>query len=219
MRSYLSTHDLPQVIPIFPLDGAILLPGGDLPLRIFEPRYLNMIDDAMADNRVIGMIQTRAGGDSARPRLSNVGCVGRITSYAETSEGTYLITLTGVCRFTPVEELQIKAPYRQVRARYDLFAGDLDRDAPEPPNLDRPRFAAALKRYLNRRELDIDWESVEDAPVETLITSLAMGLPFEPAEKQALLEAPNGLEGRFDVLTALLEIDSLDADDEPRALQ
>jgi Lon protease-like protein len=219
MRSYLSTQDLPQVIPVFPLDGAILLPGGELPLRIFEPRYLNMIDDAMADNRVIGMIQTKAGGDATRPRLSDVGCVGRITSYAETSEGTYLITLTGVCRFEPVEELPIRSPYRQVRARYDRFAGDLDRDGPEPERLDRKRFAAALKRYLNRRELDIDWESVEDAPVETLVTSLSMGLPFEPAEKQALLEAPDGLSGRFDVLTALLEIDSSEGDDEPRALQ
>ena len=218
MRSYLSINDLPQVIPIFPLDGAILLPGGELPLRIFEPRYLNMIDDSMADNRVIGMIQTKAGGDPAHPRLSDVGTVGRITSYAETSEGTYLITLTGVCRFKPVEELQIRAPYRQVRARYDAFAADLDRDAPEPAHLDRDRFAAALKRYLNRRELDIDWDSVAEAPVQALMNSLSMGLPFEPAEKQALLEAPD-LAGRFDVLTALLEIDASDADDEPRALQ
>src|ERR1044071_9648120 len=101
MRSYLTTDDLPQVIPVFPLDGAILLPGGELPLRIFEPRYLNMIDDAMAEDRVIGMIQTRVGGDAARPRLADVGCVGRITSYDETSEATYLVTLTGVCRFRP----------------------------------------------------------------------------------------------------------------------
>jgi len=218
MRAYLRTADLPQVIPVFPLDGAILLPGGELPLRIFEPRYLNMIDDAMAENRVIGMIQTKLGGDIARPRLADVGCVGRITSYAETSEGTYLVTLTGVCRFRPMEELQIKSPYRQVRARYDAFDEDLDRDAPEPADADRQRFASALKRYLNRRELDIDWESVSDAPVEALVTSLAMGLPFHPAEKQALLEAAD-LHQRFEALVALLEIDAMDADDEPRPLQ
>lgn len=218
MRAYLRAADLPQIIPVFPLDGAILLPGGELPLRIFEPRYLNMIDDAMAENRVIGMIQTRVGGDIARPRLADVGCAGRITSYAETSEGTYLITLTGVCRFKPALELTVNAPYRQVRARYDDFADDLDRETPEPAEPDRTRFATALKRYLNRRELDIDWDSVRDAPAEALVTSLAMGLPFDPAEKQALIEAP-GPARRFEVLVALLEIDAMDADDEPRPLQ
>lgn len=218
MRAYLRAADLPQIIPVFPLDGAILLPGGELPLRIFEPRYLNMIDDAMAENRVIGMIQTRVGGDIARPRLADVGCAGRITSYAETSEGTYLITLTGVCRFKPALELTVNAPYRQVRARYDDFADDLDRETPEPAEPDRMRFATALKRYLNRRELDIDWDSVRDAPAEALVTSLAMGLPFDPAEKQALIEAP-GPTRRFEVLVALLEIDAMDADDEPRPLQ
>jgi len=217
MRAYLRTADLPQVIPIFPLDGAILLPGGELPLRIFEPRYLNMIDDAMAEHRVIGMIQTKGGGGQL-PRLVGVGCAGRITSYAETSEGTYLITLTGVCRFRPMEELPIKTPYRQVRARFDEFEADLDRDGPEPPNADRDRFGTALKTYLARRELDIDWESVAQAPVEALVTSLAMGLPFSPPEKQALIEAGD-LGARFDTLTALLEIDAMDGDDEPRPLQ
>ena len=220
MAPYRRAADLPQVIPVFPLDGAILLPGGELPLRIFEPRYLNMVDDAMSGDRIIGMIQTRAGGDRERPALAPVGCAGRITSYAETSDGRYLITLTGVCRFEAGEELTIATPYRQVRASYDRFEGDLARDeATEAPEAARTRFAHALKRYLNRRELDIDWDTAAQAPLEALINSLAMGLPFEPAEKQALLEAPD-LAARFDTLTTLLEIDAMeDGDDAGHSLQ
>jgi Lon protease-like protein len=220
MPAYRRTADLPQMIPVFPLDGALLLPGGDLPLQIFEPRYLNMIDDVMAGDRIIGMIQTRAGGDRERPKLTDVGCVGRVTSYAETSDGRYLITLTGVCRFDAGEELSIATPYRQLRARYDRFEADLAEDeARQAPQAARERFARALKRYLNRRELDIDWETAQSAPLEALVNSLAMGLPFEPAEKQALLEAPD-LAGRFETLSTLLEIDGVDdGDDEGRSLQ
>ncbi|WP_411286906.1 LON peptidase substrate-binding domain-containing protein [Phenylobacterium sp.] len=220
MPGYRRTVDLPQVIAVFPLDGALLLPGGDLPLQVFEPRYLNMIDDVMAADRIVGMIQTRAGGDRKRPRLASVGCAGRITSYAETSDGRYLVTLTGVCRFEAGEELAIRTPYRQLRARYDRFEEDLDRDeAAEAEEEARGRFARALKRYLNRRELDIDWETANTAPLEALVNSLSMGLPFGPAEKQALLEA-EGLTGRFDALTTLLEIDSMDdGDDAPHVVQ
>jgi Lon protease-like protein len=220
MPGYLHAADLPQLIPVFPLDGALLLPGGELPLQIFEPRYLNMIDDVMAGERVIGMIQTRAGGTRSQPRLAAVGCLGRVTNYAETSDGRYLITLTGVCRFDVGDELVLQTPYRQVRARYDRFAGDLNREEEAAASEDaRNRFAKALKRYLNARELDIDWETANTAPLEALVNSLAMGLPFEPAEKQALLEA-EGLEGRFDALTALLEIDALEeGDDEGHGLQ
>ncbi|MDO9430684.1 MAG: LON peptidase substrate-binding domain-containing protein [Pseudomonadota bacterium] len=211
--------DLPQVIPVFPLDGALLLPTGDLPLQIFEPRYLNMIDDVMAGDRMIGMVQTRSGGDRMRPNLASVGCCGRITSFSETSDGRYLIGLTGVCRFLVGEELSIATPYRQVRADFLPFADDLSVEAAEIPTFDRRRFAGALKRYLNRRELDIDWETAESAPLESLITSLSMGLPFEPAEKQALLEAPT-IADRCDTLTALLEIDSLEGDDDaPHSIQ
>jgi len=220
MSAYRRTADLPQLIPVFPLDGAMLLPGGDLPLQIFEPRYLNMIDDVMAGDRIVGMIQTRPGGDRERPKLAEVGCAGRVTSYAETSDGRYLITLTGVCRFDAGEELFAHTPYRQLRARYDRFETDLkDQSTAPAPEAARARFARALKRYLNRRELDIDWETAHSAPLEALVTSLAMGLPFEPAEKQALLEAPT-LSGRFETLSTLLEIDGVDdGDDEGRALQ
>ena len=219
MAAYRRIADLPQMLPVFPLDGALVLPGGDLPLQIFEPRYLNMIDDVMAGDRVLGMIQTRAGGDRERPRLTAVGCAGRITSYAETSDGRYLITLTGVCRFEAGEELTFNTPYRQIRARYDRFEADLaEGETPLAPAGARKRFAQALKRYLNRRELDIDWETAQTAPLEALVNSLSMGMPFEPAEKQALLEAPT-LAGRFETLATLLEIDGEDGDDGGRALQ
>lgn len=220
MAGYRRIADLPQVIPVFPLDGALLLPGGELPLQIFEPRYLNMVDDAMAGDRMLGMIQTKPGGDRARPNLADVGCAGRITAYAETSDGRYLITLTGVCRFDAGDELNLRTPYRQVRARYDRFEGDLAEDeGTEAEEGARGRFATALKRYLNLRDLDIDWETANAAPLEALVNSLAMGLPFDAAEKQALLEAPD-LTGRFETLTALLEIDALeDGDDEGHSLQ
>ena len=212
MPGYRRAADLPQIIPIFPLDGAVLLPGGELPLQIFEPRYLNMVDDAMAGDRVIGMIQTRAGGDRARPNLAHVGCLGRITSFAETSDGRYLITLTGICRFAAGEELSARTPYRQLRVDYTRFEGDLSPEDDDAPEMDRARFARALKRYLNRRELDVDDETAMTAPMAPLVTSLAMGLPFEPSEKQALLEALT-LAERVRSLTALLAIDALEDDD------
>lgn len=218
MPGYLHAADLPQVIPVFPLEGVLLLPRGELPLQIFEPRYLNMIDDAMAGDRVIGMIQARQGGDPSRPSLEPVGCAGRITSYAETSDGRYLITLTGVCRFAVAEELSARTPYRQVRARYGAYESDLTDEA-KAPGADRDRFGRALKRYLNHRDLDIDWNAAAQAPLEALVNSLSMGLPFGPAEKQALLEAAD-FGARFQVLTALLEIDALeDGDDEPHSIQ
>ncbi|MCI3134010.1 LON peptidase substrate-binding domain-containing protein [Phenylobacterium aquaticum] len=219
MSSYRRASDLPQVIPVFPLDGALLLPGGDLPLRIFEPRYLNMVDDVMAGDRMIGMVQTRAGGERERPNLCAVGCAGRITSFNETSDGAYLITLTGVCRFALGDELSSRLPYRQVRADFSAFAADLEDADDDIGAFDRKRFARALKTYLNRRELDIDWETAESAPLESLVTSLSMGLPFATVEKQALLEAPS-LEARCEALTTLLEIDALeDGGDEPHSMQ
>lgn len=213
---YRHLEDLPQLIPVFPLDGALLLPGGELPLNIFEPRYLNMVDDAMAQDRVIGMIQTR-GGDREHPGLASVGCLGRITAFAETSDGRYMITLTGVCRFTAGEELQIKTPYRQVRADYRRFGGDLIASGGEA-GFERDRFLQALKAYLNQRDLDVDWQTASAAPADALVNSLAMGLPFDPVEKQALLEAPS-LADRCAILTALLEIDGSLDDDEPPSLQ
>jgi Lon protease-like protein len=217
-QGYVRSADLPQVIPVFPLDGSLLLPRGQLPLNIFEPRYLNMVDDAIAGDRIIGMIQT-FGGTRARPMLAPIGCAGRVTSYAETSDGRYLITLTGVMRFKVVNELSVQSPYRQVRADYAAFEEDL-RGPSEDSIFDRHRFLAALKAYLRRHSLDVDWETAEAAPEEALINSLSMALPFEPAEKQALLEAPD-LGERREALTALLEIDAAEPGEggDPHALQ
>ncbi len=217
---YRKADDLPLVIPVFPLDGALLLPGGQLPLNIFEPRYLNMFDDAMSGERIIGMVQTRSNGDPERPNLAPVGCAGRVTSFAETGDGRYLVTLTGVCRFRVGEELPSRSPYRQVRADFTAFEADLrdDTEAPHPTG-DAAALLDALRRYLDHRGLAIDWSSAEAAPSDALINSLAMALPFEPVEKQALLEAPT-LTDRRDTLVALLEIDAAAGDDEdPTTLQ
>ena len=217
--SYRRADDLPLVIPVFPLDGALLLPGGQLPLNIFEPRYLNMFDDAMSGERIIGMVQTRQGGDEERPNLAPVGCAGRVTSFAETSDGRYLVTLTGVCRFRIGDELPARSPYRQVRADFAVFEEDL-REAPTqaPASGEASPLLDALRRYLDHRGLAIDWTSAEAAPSDALINSLAMALPFEPVEKQALLEAPT-LADRRETLVALLEIDAVGDDEDPTTLQ
>ena len=210
-QGYNRAADLPQVIPVFPLPGAILLPRGQLPLNIFEPRYLNMIDDAMAGDRIIGMIQPRPGGGSL-PGLSPVGCAGRITSFAETSDGRYLITLTGCARFRLASELPTQTPYRQIRADFGPFETDLAPPPVDDLGLDRETLLDALRAYLETRGLDIDWDTAETAPPEALINSLSMALPFEPSEKQALLEAAS-LTDRSDVLTALMTIDAAETGD------
>ena len=207
-QGYVRAVDLPQVIPVFPLPGAILLPRGQLPLNIFEPRYLNMIDDAMAGDRIVGMIQPQ--GSQSLPGLSPVGCAGRITSFAETSDGRYLITLTGCARFRLASELPTQTPYRQVRADFTAFEADLAAPPVDDVGLDRETLLDALRAYLETRGLDIDWDTAETAPPEALINSLSMALPFEPPEKQALLEAVS-LTDRSTVLTALMTIDAAEA--------
>lgn len=218
---YRTLADLPLVIPVFPLPGALLLPRGSLPLNIFEPRYLNMVDDAMAGDRIIGMVQTVPGGERSRPTLANVGCLGRITSYAETADGRYLITLTGVCRFRVGPELSSATPYRQVRAVYGEFESDLvESDTPAGPASEAEDLMQALKAYLARKGLGLDWETAVKAPWTTLVDSLSMALPFDPAEKQALIEADAG-EARRACLIALLRFDAAggDEDDGPHRLQ
>ena len=214
---YSKLTDLPQTAPLFPLDGVLLLPRGQLPLNVFEPRYLNMIDDVMGGDRVIGIVQTVAGGERTRPALAAVGCLGRVTSFSETGDGRYLITLTGVGRFRLGPELNMPTPYRQARLDYAPYAADLD-PAPDLAG-SRPLLLSALKAYLERRELGVDWTAAESAPLEALVNSLGMALPFDAPEKQALLEAED-LPERLHALVALLRIGAAAGeDDDPPPVQ
>ena len=213
-------QDLPMAIPVFPLQGVLLLPHATLPLNVFEPRYIAMVDEAMAGERIIGMVQPRPGGDPERPSLQPVGCAGKITAFAETSDGRYLITLTGLSRFALRGELSVVTPYRQVRADFMAYESDLKLSDDDDEGFDRLRLLKALKSYLECRSLDVDWETAKAAPAQALVNSLSMALPFDPEEKQALLEAP-GLADRRNTLVALMEIDSRSPPDEdsPRSLQ
>jgi Lon protease-like protein len=163
-----------------------------------------MIDDAMRGHRLIGMIQSLGGGTRERPDIARVGCAGRLTSYSETDDGRYLITLTGICRFAVKEELAVTTPYRQVRPDWESYAADLFA-APETGLPDRASLIRAFRAYANAQGLQADWSAVEEAPMETLVNALAAGCPFNAPEKQALLEAPT-LAGRAETLIALLEI-------------
>jgi uncharacterized protein len=204
-RRYVRTDDLAEVIAVFPLTGAVLLPRGTLPLNIFEPRYLKMIDDAMRGNRLIGMIQPRIAETATnKPPLFEIGGVGRITTYSETENARFQIVLSGLCRFRIAEELDAATPYRQIRADYGPFAADLTEPADEGLGAEqRKRLFGMLKGYLAARSLDADWDSIKRAPAEHLVNALAMICPFEPSEKQALLEAPS-LAQRAETLIALI---------------
>lgn len=205
LSRYKTPADLPQRIQVFPLSGALLLPRADLPLNIFEPRYLEMFDDALASNRLVGMIQPLPGqGEAAAPDLNKVGCVGRITSYAETPDDRMMVTLTGISRFEIVEELDADTPYRQVIADFHPFAVDLvlGMGAGE---VNRPALLKAFRDYLDANNMSADWNQVNSAPTETLVNTLSLLAPYPPEEKQALLEAPD-LKTRADVLVALTEV-------------
>jgi uncharacterized protein len=214
--------DLPSTIPVFPLTGALLFPRGQMPLNIFEPRYLNMIDDALSGNRLIGMIQPDGSGDPEKPGLSRVGCVGKLTAFAETDDGRYLITLTGICRFVVAREYQAQTPYRQVTPDWTPFGDDLK----VPRSLegfDRTRLLDALRNYLDRNNLNADWSSIDEAQAEPLVNALSALCPFVPIEKQALLEAAT-IDERRDVLIALMDMDQGghnddDDSDEERPIQ
>ena len=198
--------DLPETIPVFPLPGALLLPLGRLPLNIFEPRYLNLTADALGQGRMMGMVQpVHAEPDpvSDTAELYRTGCLGRITSFAETDDGRFLITLTGVSRFRIAGELESVRGYRRVAARYDAFAHDLQEDT--GATADRQRLLDAVRAYFQLQGIDTDWAAIKEAPDGALVTSLAMTCPFEPREKQALLECP-GLIERSEFLTTLMEM-------------
>ncbi len=203
--NYRRLVDLRETLAVFPLAGAMLLPGGRLPLNIFERRYLQMIDEVMAESRLIGMIQPGFDGalrDDGEPEIVNVGCMGRITSLVETGDGRYMITLQGVCRFRVLEELAVKTPFRQCRVA--PFVADLDED-PSGAEVNRPALLKAFRSYLEANDLDADWQSVSRADNTMLVNALSMMAPYGPAEKQALLEAPD-LKTRAETLIALTEM-------------
>jgi Lon protease-like protein len=200
-------HDLPETIPIFPLPGALLLPRARLPLHIFEPRYLQMLEDCMkTSERLIGMIQTcaapaRMGG--GEPRLHSIGCAGRLTEFSETGDGRYMVTLAGVSRFRLREEVSGFTPYRRARVEWREFERDQGQ-AEEDPDFNRKAFMALLQRFFVTLELSTDWGGLKEANTEMMINSLSMLCPFSPEDKQALLEART-LTTRREIMVTLIE--------------
>jgi len=205
---YRGPADLPEVIPVFPLPGALLLPRGQMPLNIFEPRYLAMVDDAFRDgHRLIGMIQPDAAHSSnvEQPALFRVGCVGRITQLAESGDGRYILELTGVSRFKVIEELSVLTPYRQCKVDFFPFVDDFTARKGED-EVDRATLLEVLSDFLKVNNLKVDWDGIDKAPNEALVNALAMMSPYGPAEKQAMLEAPD-LKTRAEILIAVTEMD------------
>ena len=200
-------EELPRVVPIFPLPGVLLLPGGRLPLNIFEPRYLAMVRDALAGERAIGMIQPcEEADDVGAAKVYETGCLGRITAFSETDDGRYLITLTGLIRFEVSRELPPMEGYRRVTADYRRFRGDIT-DHPGGPDgaIDRTRFLESLGMYFEAKGIESDWKAIEETADAALVTGLAMLCPFAAPEKQALLEAMS-LTERASAMTAIMEM-------------
>lgn len=203
-------ENLPAEMPIFSLTGVLLLPGGKLPLNIFEPRYLNMTSAALAGDRMIGMIQPTGDNEGAQPEVYRTGCAGRLTSFNETEDGRYQITLSGYLRFDIKQELPLRDGFRTVVPDWTPYREDLAEDDSKP--IDRDRMLRALKGYFAANQVDANWDAVKDTPTDRLVNALAMMCPFQPSEKQALLEAAT-LVDRADVMVALLEM-SLAANDD-----
>jgi Lon protease-like protein len=199
-------EELPRALPIFPLAGALLLPSAPLPLNIFEPRYLAMTRDAMGGHRLIGMVQpTDPSADTRHPEVYRIGCAGKVVRFEETNDGRFLIMLLGVARFEIVEELEVTTPYRQVVASFAKFRGDLSDEDATAGKVDRASFIATFRSYSDRIGLKANWDEVEKAPVAPLVNALAVACPFEPSEKQALLEAPD-LASRADAMLAIMRM-------------
>lgn len=201
---YAGPDSVPDAIPVFPLPCALLLPRGQLPLNIFEPRYIAMVDAAMASDRLIGIIQPRPGEAlpiGQAPALCPVGCVGRVTSFAETGDGRYRISLTGIARFRVVEEMAVLTPFRQCRIETRSYETDFI-DCAGEEGVDREALLEAFRAYLKRHDMEADWDGVAAASNETLVNVLAMMSPYGAVEKQALLEAPD-LKSRAETLIAL----------------
>ena len=205
--------NMPERLPLFPLAGALMLPRGQMPLNVFEPRYLDMVDAALSGNRVIGMIQPvdDPSGDDTKTDLFPVGCAGRLTQFVEAEGDRYIITLTGLCRFRLVEELVCETGFRQARVSYADFADDFEARKGEEA-VDRADLLRALKAYVAAEDLEINWREVNAAPTEALVNALSMMCPFGSREKQALLEA-HDLSSRAAILVAMTEIELARRDD------
>ncbi|MEP3045579.1 MAG: LON peptidase substrate-binding domain-containing protein [Roseibium sp.] len=211
---YETIADLPPVLPVFPLSGALLLPRTQLPLNIFEPRYMDMVDAALSSNRLIGMVQPADPGtdNQDEPVLANVGCVGRLTSFQETGDGRYMITLQGVTRFAISRELEALSKFRQVEPDFATFAHDLKCGEGEE-DVDRNGLLRTLRAYLDANSMEADWQSVSEAETEVLVNALCMMCPYGPQEKQALLEARD-LRIRAETLIAITEMDLAKTDND-----
>lgn len=205
--------DCPDVIPVFPLSGALLLPRGQMPLNIFEPRYLAMVDAALKGHRMIGMVQPDPDHDTGKrvPELAKIGCLGKITQFAEVGDNRYMITLSGVARFRIVEDIPAVTPFRQCRVDYASFETDFSEKSGED-QVDRAGLLKTLKDFVEANDLSIDWNGINAAGNETLVNALAMMAPFGAREKQALLEAQD-LKTRADLLVAMTEIELARGDD------
>jgi len=205
MGKKFSLADLPESIPVFPLPGALLLPRARLPLNLFEPRYLAMLEDTLkTEHRLIGMIQPIVMPENrSSGRLHQIGCAGRVTAFQETEDGRYLITLSGVSRYRLMEMQEGFSPYMRARVDWRSFERDLGRSEGDP-SFDRPEFLAVLARFFETAQLSSDWDSLKEADVELLVNSLSILCPFDPEEKQALLEAPT-LSNRRETLVTLME--------------
>ncbi|MBB4266689.1 LON peptidase substrate-binding domain-containing protein [Roseospira visakhapatnamensis] len=212
-------EDLPAVVPVFPLTGVLLLPGGRLPLNVFEPRYLNMIEDTLGQGRMLAMVQPREDSGEAleaAPALYSVACLGRIVSFEEAPEGRLLITLLGLSRFRVRDEEPLVRGYRRVGADYSAFENDLA--DPGAVTIDRDRLFSVLQPFATRRGLNFNWDLMREVESRPLVTALAMICPFEPREKQAILEAVT-LQERADLLLALLEMGAIESGDNGRQRQ
>jgi Lon protease-like protein len=233
---YDGPEDMPEVVPVFPLSEALLLPRADMPLNLFEPRYLAMLDAALKSHRLIGMVQPRpqdrpvegvgetdvedaddaedddGDDDEMAPPLNDIGCVGRVTAMQETGDGRYIVTLTGVARFRLIEELDTTTPFRQCRVDFKPFADDFEPSEGDA-GVDRKRLLETLNAFLSANGLDADWDDINRAPTEALVNLLAMMSPYGAREKQALLEAETVAE-RSEMLIAITEM-SLMQDDDP----
>lgn len=213
MAAFHPTRDnLPAEIGIFPLAGVLLLPRGKLPLNVFERRYLALTEDSLATGRMFAMIQPdpHAPASEHGPGLYQTGCLGRLSSFSETDDGRFLITLTGLARFLIAEELPNRHGYRRVRADYSAYPGDLDL-TPEPTGVEREALLTALRAYFTGQKFDANWDAIHRMPDDILVTTLAMVCPFEAAEKQALLEAPTEAD-RAATLLALLQMGAAGSD-------